>query len=191
MSRYPEIYTNRLHLRGFQPEEGMVVRSLAGDQRIAQACLNIPHPYGVGMAETWISCHQEWYEEGIQIVFAITRKEDGWIIGAIGMEIETEHNRGEMGYWIGIPFWGHGYATEAVKAMLTYAFDSLHLNRVTASYFKRNPASGRVLEKCGLQYEGLLQKHIMKDGKYEDIIVCGIVHTQWDIQPKVNPGRNL
>lgn len=179
MENYPILSTIRLILRQFRPEEAMVVRSLAGSYEIAHGCLTVPHPYGIEIAQAWIASHEEWFREKTQVVFAITRKEDGWIIGAAGLMNELDHNRAEIGYWIGLPFWGHGYATEAAEAVLKYAFEGLKVHRVTASYFRRNPASGRVIEKIGMQREGVLRNHILKEGIYEDVIVCGILDTEW------------
>ncbi|HWQ66524.1 MAG TPA: GNAT family N-acetyltransferase [Methanospirillum sp.] len=179
MAGYPILVTPRLVLRQFVIEEAMVVRKLAGAYEIAHGCLNIPHPYGAGMAETWISCHDEWYREGSQIIFAITRAEDGWLLGAVGLVLDEDHARGELGYWIGVPFQGCGYATEAARAVLLYAFETLSLNRITASYFVRNPASGHVLEKVGIHREGLLRRHLKKEGVFEDVIICGILRDEW------------
>lgn len=179
MNVCPTLNTKRLVLRQFKPEEAMVVRTLAGEYEIAHGCLAIPHPYEPGMAEAWIGCHEGWFYEREELVFAITRKEDGCIIGATGLMIEQDYNRAEIGYWIGIPFWGQGYANETAEAATGYAFDDLHIKRVTALYFNRNPASERVLEKPGMKQEGLLRKHILNDGIYEDVITCGIREEEW------------
>ena len=179
MNDYPVLYSNRLILRHFRPEEAMVVRNLAGDYEIAHGCLTVPHPYGIGMAETWIACHEEWYSLGIQLVFAITRKEDGWLIGAIGLMLDQDHNRAEIGYWIGVPFWGCGYATEAAETAVTFAFEEMVMNRVTSTIFMRNTASGRVLEKIGMHQEGILRKHLLKEGIYEDVFVYGMLREEW------------
>lgn len=179
MNDYPTLYSSRLILRRFFPEEAMVVRNLAGDHKIAHGCLTVPHPYGIGIAETWIACHEEWFSLGIQLVLAITRKKDGVLIGAIGLMFDQDHNRAEIGYWIGVPFWGNGYATEAGVAGVAYAFDTMQMNRVTASIFMRNPASGRVLEKIGMHREGVLRRHLLKEGTYEDMLVYGMLQEEW------------
>ena len=179
MKDYPVLETNRLILRQFFSEEACIVRELAGSTEVAYGCMNIPHPYGIGLAEIWIACHKSWYAKGSQLVFAVTRKEDGWIIGAIGLTFEQEHARAEIGYWIGPPFWNFGYATEAAEAVITYAFDELLLHRITAQHFVRNVASGRVLEKLGMHQEGLLIDHLLKDGVWEDVIIRAILRSDW------------
>lgn len=190
MNEYPTLITDRLALRQFYPEEAMVVRSLAGAYEIAHGCQNIPHPYGIGMAEGWIACHQNWFFEGSQLVFAVTRREDGWLVGTVELMIEQDHNRAEIGYWIGLPYWGCGYATEATDAVIEYAFNCMQIIRITASYFKRNPRSGRVLEKLGMCTEGLLRKHLLKEGIYEDVIVCGILNEEWRTLSVIRNNKN-
>ncbi|WP_245926536.1 GNAT family N-acetyltransferase [Methanospirillum lacunae] len=177
IDNYPILKTTRLVLRKFLYEEACIVKELAGSEEVAHGCINIPHPYMPGLAEIWIASHEIWYSEGSQVVFAVTRKEDGWIIGAVGLTLEPEHARAELGYWIGFPFWNHGYATEAAEAVITYAFDELLLHRITASHFVRNLASGRVLEKLGMKKEGLLREHLLKDGIREDVIIRGILRS--------------
>jgi len=180
MKDYPVLQTGRLILRQFFFEEACIVRELAGSAEVANGCIHIPHPYGIGLAEIWIACHTTWYAEGSQLVFAVTRKEDGWIIGAVGLTFEHDHNRAEIGYWIGLPFWNYGYATEAAAAAMTYAFDELLLHRIIALHFVRNLASGRVLEKLGMHQEGLLKEHLLKNGVWEDVIIRAILRSEWE-----------
>lgn len=187
---YPVLETDRLVLRQFFPEEACIVRELAGSAEVAYGCMNIPHPYGIGLAEMWISCHETWYNDGSQLVFAITRKVDGWLIGAVALTFDKEHARADLGYWIGLPFWNCGYATEAAGAAIAYAFDELLVYRITASHFVRNLASGRVLEKLGMHKEGLLREHLLKDGIREDVIIRGILRNEWIIPSKPNITKN-
>ncbi len=85
------------------------------------------------------------------------------------------HHRGELGYWVGVPYWGRGIATEAAGEVLRFAFDVLGLNRVYATHVPRNPASGRVMEKLGMQREGYLRSHAFAGGHYEDLILYAII----------------
>jgi [ribosomal protein S5]-alanine N-acetyltransferase len=179
---YPTLETERLILRQFYTEEACIVRDLAGAAGVSHGCINIPYPYGIGMAEVWIASHWIWYTEGSQLIFAVVRKTDGWIIGTVGLTFEQDHARADIGYWIGVPFWNQGYATEAVKATISYAFEDLLLHRITASHFVRNLTSGRVLEKLGMHQEGLFRQHLLKNGTYEDVIVRGILKDEWKAQ---------
>src|SRR5438105_534326 len=106
MSEQPTLTTPRLVLRPFRLEDASDVQRLAGERDIAATTLRIPHPYLDGMAEAWLATLQPRYEKGEAVVFAITRREDGAFLGAIGLEIAREHERAELGYWIGKPYWG-------------------------------------------------------------------------------------
>jgi RimJ/RimL family protein N-acetyltransferase len=170
MPEPPVLTTERLRLRPFALSDGADVQRLAGAREVADTTLNIPHPYEDGMAEKWIGGHRAAFEDGVEAIFAITRKADGALVGAISlMHIDRVHSHAEMGYWIGVPFWNQGYATEAAAAVLSYAFGELGLHRVWAQHMTRNPASGRVLRKIGMQHEGRLRQHVNKNGAFEDL----------------------
>jgi RimJ/RimL family protein N-acetyltransferase len=93
----------------------------------------------------------------------------------MGIEINRPHDAGELGYWIGKPYWNQGYCTEAAKAVLRYVFSALELNRVGAIHFTRNPASGRVMQKIGMRYEGERRQALKRWGEYVDIACYGIL----------------
>jgi RimJ/RimL family protein N-acetyltransferase len=84
-----------------------------------------------------------------------------------------------LGYWIGVPFWRNGFATEAGAALTDFAFRALGLNRVQAHHFARNPASGRVLLKIGLRREGASPQMLLKNGRFEDVIFHGVLRRDW------------
>lgn len=169
MKDRPTLQTERLVLRPFRMDDAKDVQRLAGDPAIASTTLNIPHPYEDGIAEAWIRSHQEKFEKGELVNFAITLRTDGTLIGAIGLRIEAAHSRAELGYWIGKPYWGRGYCTEAAQAVVQHGFLALGLNRIHASRLRRNPASGRVLQKIGMSYEGRRRQHVQKSGVFEDL----------------------
>jgi len=175
----PTLQTKHLCLRPFELPDGEDVRRLAGDRAIADTTLLIPHPYEVGMAEEWILARRPRFEAGEEVVFAVILRETGELIGAMGLVIEGKFRRAELGYWIGRPYWGNGYCTEAGRAVLEYGFQSLDLNRIHAYHFKRNPASGRVMQKLGMKHEGSSPQHIMKWGAFEDIELYGILRSEW------------
>ena len=176
----PSLETERLVLRPFELDDAPRVKLLAGDYDIAATTLNVPHPYEDGMAEKWIGSHQERFERGEEIVFAITLKGSGELIGAIGLLLKREHEKAEMGYWIGKPYWGRGYCTEAGRAVLRYAFTDGGLNRVHAYHFHHNPASGRVMQKLGMKYEGRLRQHVKRWGKFVDNELYSILRSEFD-----------
>lgn len=174
----PSLYTPRLILRPFQPADASEVQRLAGAAVVADTTLHIPHPYLDGMADTWIATHRAAWDDGTAVTFAITTA-DHALRGTVSLQLVRAHWRGELGYWIGQPYWGNGLATEAVTALLRFAFEDLHLNRVQASYLPRNPASGRVLEKVGMQREGLHRERYRKGERFEDVVECAILQREW------------
>lgn len=177
-ARQPTLETERLILRPFLPLDAPEVRRQAGDREIAAMTLRIPHPYPEGAAERWIASLAGKYLLGEEVNFAIVLKCESRLIGAVGLMLEPEHRRAELGYWIGRDYWGRGYATEAARTVLEYGFRELDLRRVVAHHMSHNPASGRVLEKLGMTHEGRLRQHILKWGELEDIELFGILKSE-------------
>ena len=175
----PVLTTARLILRPFSASDAPHVQRLVSDRDIAAMTLSIPHPYPDGAAEAWIARHPERYTEGLGVSFAITERESGILVGAIGLHADRAHNRAELGYWIGKPYWGRGYATEAAEATIDFGLTTFGLNKIHAAHFTKNPSSGRVMEKLGMVYEGHLREHDLKWGVYEDIKVHAILAREW------------
>ncbi len=179
MKQRPTIETMRLVLRPFELSDAKDIQRLAGDRAIADTTLNIPHPYEDNMAEEWISTHLPKFEAGELSNFAIVLRSSGKLIGAIGLRIVPRFERAELGYWIGKPFWKNGYCTEAAHAVLQYGFSVLKLNRIHASHFTRNPASGRVMQKIGMVHEGQVRQHAKRWDMFEDLEFYGILREHW------------
>lgn len=180
MVSQPTLETERLILRPFRLRDAEKVLELAGDKRIASTTLNVPHPYPEGGAEEWIATHEPLFLDGKIAVFAIILKESGELIGSIGFGTIDEGHQAELGYWVGVPYWNKGYCSEAGRAVLEYGFRDRGLNRIHACYLARNPASGRVLEKIGMVYEGTRRQHILKWGVFEDLVLMGILRSDWE-----------
>ena len=174
----PTLTTERLVLRPFTLADAPEVNRLVGDRRIADTTLNIPHPYDESMAGSWIGTHAEAAERGERVSLAVTVREGG-LVGAVGLALTPPHERGELGYWIAVPHWGRGYATEAAAAMIDYAFGTLGLRRVVAHCLTRNVASARVMEKVGMQREGTLRAHVIKWDVPEDVALYAILRDEW------------
>jgi ribosomal-protein-alanine N-acetyltransferase len=180
MKEIPQLETARLILRPFGNADAADVMRLAGDRAIADTTLNIPHPYKEGMAEEWISKHQDAFDKDQGVTFAITRKSDGILVGAISLMGMAKGHQAELGYWIGKPHWNQGYCTEAGRALLRYAFSDLALVRVHSCHITRNPASGRVMQKIGMQNEGCRRHHVRKWDKTEDLELYGVLKQEWE-----------
>jgi ribosomal-protein-alanine N-acetyltransferase len=171
--------TTRLLLRPFTVSDAPAVERLAGAREVADTTLLIPHPYPEGAAKKFIEGVRAEFEKGEQYVFAITLRSTGELCGSMGLKIAVPHQRGELGYWIGVPFWNQGYCTEAGRAVLRFGFEKLELNSINAHQFVRNPASGRVLRKLGMRHEGCLRQHVRKVDHFEDLECYSILRSEW------------
>jgi ribosomal-protein-alanine N-acetyltransferase len=175
----PTIATARLTLRPFTVADAPVVQRCAGDPRVASTTLTIPHPYPDGAAETWIAAHRAEAAAGTGITCAVVVRDEDAVVGAIDIRTEARHRRCELGYWIAPARWGRGYASEAARALVGHAFAELGLARVVATHLTRNPASGAVMRRIGMRFEGILRQHVIKDGRAEDVAIYGVLATEW------------
>lgn len=145
----PVLETERLVLRAPRLEDAKAVALLANDKRIAENTRRIPHPYSRADADDFISAVNV---PGGEITYLITKQNDA-IIGACG--ISNQDGGPDVGYWLGVKYWGQGYATEAVRALIDFAFTELDHDVLQAGARVTNPASRRILEKCGFQWTGV------------------------------------
>jgi RimJ/RimL family protein N-acetyltransferase len=146
----PVLATERLVLRAPCFEDASTIAALANDRRIAENTLRIPHPYGLADAQSFITAANA---PGGEIVFLIATR-GSTVIGTCGIARFSEEPP-EIGYWLGIPFWSQGYATEAAHAVIDYAFGDLGYDVMAGGTRVSNPASRRVLEKCGFRWTGV------------------------------------
>jgi len=153
MREFPPLLTERLTLRRLERADAAAVRRYAGDERVAHWTARIPHPYPDGAAEAWIAetLAQMARSEGWQL--GIDARGVG-LVGAIGLERDEDRLSAELGYWVGVPYWGHGYATEAARHMIRFAFQATDLAQVHARVLPDNAASRRVLEAVGFTPTG-------------------------------------
>jgi [ribosomal protein S5]-alanine N-acetyltransferase len=166
--------TDRLVLRPWRLDDAPALQQLASAKQVADGLVSLPHPYPEGGAAEWIASTVA----DDRPRFAIVRRDDGALVGSIGLAVEPEHRRAEVGYFVGVEHWGRGYATEALLALLAYGFGELGLNRIFAHHFLRNPASGRVLEKAGMRCEGTRRRHTLKDGEFLDSAVYALLRSE-------------
>ena len=176
----PALTTERLVLRPFVPADADAVTAIVSDREIAANTLSIPHPYERPMAERWLATQADAFERGESVTFAVTRRESGALLGCVGLMIERDHLRAEMGYWMSRDSWSRGFGTEASAAVLRHAFEQLGLHRVFAHHLTRNPASGRIMQKLGMRHEGTLRGHVLKWGVHEDLELYGIVREDYE-----------
>lgn len=171
------ITTDRLLMRLFKTSDAPEVTRLCNNYNIYKNTLYLPYPYTKEDALSWIENHLDNFNNHRSYEFAITDKMTGKLYGAIALTNNSTFNHGEIAYWIGEDYWGNGYATEAGKAIIDFAFIEKQFHKVFARHFNSNPASGKVLQKLGMTLEGVLKEHVMKDNKYEDLVYYGILNS--------------
>lgn len=170
-----EMYeTERLILRDVNLDDAELVEKYASDEQVAKTTLNIPIPYPKGSAKSFLADCIKSKQAGKLAISAVTLKSTKELIGLINISINNRYNRGELGYWIGRAFWGKGYGTEAAKRIVEIGFDEWKLNRIYAQAFTTNPGSYRVMEKIGLNHEGILKDHVKRFDEFHDLTVYGI-----------------
>lgn len=173
---HPDLFTERLTLRRFNLDDADDVQRMAGDRELAMNTLNMPYPYFDGLADQWIDSLYGEFVEGRAVVHAICLKETGTLIGAVGLTIQPKYKLSELGYWIGREHWNRGYCTEAIRAVIGFAFAELGIHKIFANHFNGNPASGKVMIKAGMEYEGTFKSHLFHWGEYKDLINYGIIN---------------
>jgi [ribosomal protein S5]-alanine N-acetyltransferase len=173
----PTLQTDRLLLRPYLPTDVADLVRLAGTQEVAATTLRIPHPYREQDALDFVASCAPDAELERSTRFAITLRNGGQFLGGVGLRLERWQHQAELGYWLGVPYWGKGYATESAQAVVRFGFETLKLHRIFASHFAHNPASGRILRKIGMHYEGCLRGNVFKWDKFYDSELYSILST--------------
>ena len=168
-----ELELKTCSVRSWRPGDVSSLVRHANDRAVWRNLLDgFPFPYTLADAEHWVRHASSTLPE---THFAITVLDEA--VGGIGFTLlEDVHRRtARIGYWLGVPFWGRGIATEALTAVTAFAFENFDLARLEATVFEWNPASGRVLEKAGYALEGRLRCSVTKDGRTIDSFLYGLV----------------
>jgi RimJ/RimL family protein N-acetyltransferase len=146
--RVPVLETARLKMRAPRREDAKAIGALAGEFRVAANTARLPHPYRIADAEEFIAAANSREGEASYVVMR-----DDRLIGVCSIEPREEGR--ELGYWFGVPYWNRGYATEAARAVVDYAFSDTDCETLLSGARVGNPASRRVLEKCAFQWTGV------------------------------------
>jgi RimJ/RimL family protein N-acetyltransferase len=161
---------DQIHLSEVRSSDKDALIAYLNDRDIYDRTLRIPFPYTQNDADEWLGVvAKNTQQQGQPVTLAIRSGNDA-LLGACGFDgfqVGKSH-RAEIGYWLAKPFWGRGIMTAVVQRVCQHAFEDFGLGKITAHVFSHNPASARVLEKCGFQEEGYLRKHYVKDDKFID-----------------------
>ena len=176
-SSLPVLETPRLILRPLRRKDAEDIFSYASDPEVARYVLWEPHR-SILETRNYIHCIRSCYRRGLPGSWAVEFRDSGCVIGTIGFMWYSDTNRSaEIGYSFSRAFWNLGFATEALRAVIDSVFTALDVNRLEAQHDTRNPASGRVMEKCGMQEEGILRQRIQNKGEFIDVVLYSILRS--------------
>lgn len=175
----PTLQTDRLRLRPISSADADALFALHSDAHVLRYWDSPPWTER-GRADRFIAASRRMAEEGTGARLAMERLSDGSFIGWCTVSRwNPDYRSASLGYCMNADAWGHGYATEAVRSLLQWAFDTLDLNRVQAETDTRNAASARVLDKVGFVREGTLREDCVVDGEVSDSWVFGLLRRDW------------
>lgn len=176
----PTLHTPRLRLRPFADADLEAIYALQSDARVLRYW-NAPPWTDRSRAEAFLAACRQMEEQGSGARFAIETLQPAAFIGWCSMfQWNPVYRSLGIGYCLREAAWGQGYATEAVRAMLQWAYGTLDLNRVEAELDTRNAASARVLEKLGFVREGLRREDCIVDGEVSDSWIYGLLRREWE-----------
>src|SRR4051794_4514561 len=166
---FTPLRTERLLLRPLRPEDAEAVHRLVNDWEVVRMLSQLPFPYPRDLADKWIASTLEQVERGSGYHLAITGQENGeeMLIGCIGLRLDIKPRVGNLGYWIGRRFWGHGVGTEAAARLARWALANLDLDRLEAHVAVDNPGSSVVLRRAGFREIGTgMEAFLARGGKH-------------------------
>lgn len=175
----PVLETERLRLRPFTLDDEAEVFALVSHPEVARFVRFEAHRTP---AETraFLQSAQQHYHRSDPFSWAIVRREDERVIGSCGFVSQAgERQSAEIGYWLGKPYWGKGYAAEAARALVRFGFEQMNLERVEAKCFVENRAGQRVIEKLGMRFEGTDRSEMIK-GEYPELRLYAVARQDWD-----------
>ena len=179
------IRTPRLRLE--LPRRGHLAEaiSLLGDPRVSRWLLHVPYPYGPADGRRFLARAAAHRRAGSDLALWVIEERSNRLVGGVGLHhFEPRHRRAELGYWIGRPFWGQGFATEAVGRLVDAAFETLRLERLDASTFNGNRRSGHVLTKLRFHREGSRPHSFLVQGQWRADVMYGRLRTGRDATGK-------
>ena len=181
-SNMPQMETERLLFRRMLLADAEDMYAYACLPEVTQYLTWSEHP-SLAYTKRYLSYIATRYRVGEFYDFSVICKQDGHMIGTCGFtRFDLANNAAEIGYVFNPAYWRRGYATEAVSLILKYGFCTLGLNRIEARFMLGNFASRAVMEKCGMQFEGIARGLMKIKGRYEDIGICSVTASEYGIK---------
>jgi RimJ/RimL family protein N-acetyltransferase len=179
LTSLPVLTTERLTLRPIGEEDADALFAVFSDPEAMRYWSNPPHP-SVGETRAMIGRIHEGFGDRTNLQWAIVRDEDELLLGTVTLMPDLDQPRVEIGFILGPPHWGHGYAGEAQRAAIDFAFSELGMHRVEAEADPRNTASIRSLERLGFRREGLMRERWLVAGERTDSLIFGLLAGEWE-----------
>ena len=182
-SHSPILETPRLLLRQMKSCDARDMYEYACQEQVTRYLLWEPHT-SLDETRRYLEMIQPRYRHGDFYDWALIFRSNSKMIGTCGFaSIDLENRTGEVGYVLNPAYWGQGIAAEALRAALRFGFDTLKLNRIEARYMMPNVRSRRVMEKCGMTYEGCGRSLMFVKGAYRDVGICAILRKEYQRLP--------
>jgi len=184
------LVTKRLILRPLKNSDAKETVANINNLNVSKWLLVVPHPYKFKDAKKWIKDTQkDWKKRKKESYsFGIELKSQKKIIGGIGLhKVNKFQGKADVGYWLGQKYWRQGYGSEALMAILDFAFRKLKLRRLEAGIFAKNPSSGKLLRKFGFKLEGLRRKRLRSkaNGKIHDEEIYGLLKQEYKPRKRI------
>ena len=175
----PILETERLILRRIVPSDLEDVYAYSSDPSVPRYLLWYPHSSRKQTAQ-YLKLIDKKYKKAEFYDWGVVIKSDNRLIGTCGFtSFSIENNSAEIGYVINSSYWGRGIAAEAARAVVTFGFEALRLNRIEGNFMPENHSSRRVLEKCGMRSEGIRRQAMYAKSNYIDIETCAITYSDY------------
>ena len=179
MFSMPEISTDRLILRRMTMKDAQDIFEYSRDPEVARHVLWTAQKH-ISEAKEYVRYMTKRYRDDLPSSWGIIEKKTGKLVGTIGyMTYSEDNNSVEVGYSLAHWLWNGGYMTEALRRVIDYTFEDMEINRIEAQHELTNPSSGRVMEKCGMKKEGVLRQRLYNKGKYVDVALYAILHSDY------------
>lgn len=183
-----ELVNNLVMMRPLARADIPHIRRLAAAEEIANNTY-VPHPYPPEAADEFVQKARDQWRNDEACVFAIVERASDQFAGCMGIHPQPTHNRAEVGYWIGLPYWGRGLATAALRLIIHLGFEELGLNRIAAGHLPGNLASGRVMQKAKMRYEGRLRGTLLHRGECKDELRYAILRADYAADGSQGAGK--
>ncbi|OAV43798.1 GNAT family N-acetyltransferase [Lewinella sp. 4G2] len=180
-STHPILQTERLRLSKPAVKDVPAIIALANNENVSRTTANMPFPYGEEHAVFWLNMANEGFANKTAYIFAIRNGTTEEFLGGIGLHVHAADEKAVIGYWVGEPHWNKGYVTEALGAIICFAFEELGMNKLEAVHLLENPASGKVMIKNGMVQEGVSIADSKRFGKFRDIARYRLLRSEYHL----------